>query len=119
MIQRHRSSGAAALLLGAALLLSRACSSPPPGREAYLESGCPRCHGADLSGTGQGPALRNLRAHWDRERLNAFLEAPDRFRRRSERLEQIARRYSTPMPAFVMGDSTRRRIAAYLLDRGR
>ncbi len=96
------------------LLVGAACGEDPEGREAYVESGCPRCHGSDLQGTRLGPSLNGLNAHWDREGLTAFLARPDSFRTSDQRLELVAQQFPSPMPTFVMPDTLRAQLVTYL-----
>ena len=92
-----------------------ACGDSTPGRSDYVQSGCPRCHGSDLSGNRLGPPLHGLDAFWDQAGLESFLAKPDSFRVSDDRLRIVAARNPTPMPTFVMPDSLRGSIAAYLL----
>jgi hypothetical protein len=103
--------------LGLVLILCffSSCSDGAPGRAAYQESGCPRCHGSDLRGTKLGPTLGNLKDRWNRPRLEEFLASPDRFRADDQRLARLAEKYSSPMPTFLMSDTLRTNLAAYLL----
>ena len=96
-----------------------ACTEGDPGRSVYKESGCPRCHASDLSGTRLGPPLNRVPSDWGRRELLAFLEAPDKVRIENTRLKQIAEKYPAPMPLFLMSDSTRAQLADYLLSASR
>ena len=104
--------GQAALFV---LLLFQCGPGEPQVREAYTNSGCPRCHGSDLAGTMQGPSLTNINRLWDRTSLSAFLANPDSFRMSSRRLNLVAEQYPAPMPQFVMPDTTREQIVDYLV----
>ena len=101
-------------LIGTFVLILASCDASPE-REAYVESGCPRCHGSDLSGTPMGPPLTDVRSSWDESGLRSFLHHPDSARVHSKRLSAIAEKYPAPMPAFVMSDSMRTLLATYLL----
>jgi hypothetical protein len=107
-------------LFGAALavvgFLTTACSESDPERAAFRDSGCPRCHGADFGGTKLGPPLTDLSNHWDTAGLKRFLALPDSVRAADKRLSRLAERYPSPMPTFVMSDSLRSTLAAYLLN---
>jgi cytochrome c553 len=67
----------------------------------YEEWGCGTCHGAGGAGSPQGPALKNLAAHWRRETLLRYLKDPAAARAGDERLKELAQRYHPiAMPAF-------------------
>ena len=96
------------------------CGGEDPGRVAYAESGCPRCHGSDLQGTRSGPPLTGLVAFWDdAKELEAFLTRPDSFRTRDSRLRLVAAQFPSPMPTFVMPDTLRAQMASYLISTAR
>lgn len=102
-----------AIFLG--LLLSLATCSGSPGRRAYLDSGCPRCHGTDRSGSATGPSLKDLKYIWTKEDLVRFLKGPAEFTASDPRLKALSERYGTKMPAFAMDEETRKALAEYLL----
>ncbi len=102
-----------ALLVGATFA-SVSCEDRP-GRAAYVDSGCPRCHAADLTGTRLGPPLTWVSFHWNESELRLFLTKPDSFRVHDERLRLVAEQYPAPMPIFVMTDSVRAHLVGYLL----
>ena len=93
-----------------------ACGDDDAGRQAYVASGCPRCHLSSLEGTALGPPLTGIREFWDQKSLEDFLLRPESFRKADPRLNRIAEKYTSRMPAFEMPDSIRSRIAAYLLN---
>lgn len=73
----------------------------------YEEWGCGTCHGANGAGSPQGPALKNLAAHWQREALLGYLKAPAAARAGDERLKKLSQRYyPITMPAFDSLDRT-------------
>ena len=83
-------------------------------RQAYLNAGCPRCHGSDRSGGPQGPPLKGLKANWTREEILLFLKDP--ARNRDARLKALSDRYNAQMPTFALAEETRRMLADYLLN---
>lgn len=99
-------------------LITCGCTASP-GRKVYLESGCARCHGGGLSGTQLGPSLKDLRQNWGKDELRKFLKSPNRYKKQNERLQRIAARFRVPMPAFSMDDSSRGRLADYLLEQSK
>lgn len=99
----------------ATALLLLACGDTSPGRRAYVDSGCARCHASDLSGTTLGPSLEGMDRFWDQATLRAFLADPDSFRTRDPRLRRVAEQYPAPMPTFMMPDTLRSQIARYLV----
>ncbi len=49
------------------------------GEQLMSNFGCIRCHGADLNGTPQGPALININTKFSRQELIAYLRNPEAF----------------------------------------
>jgi hypothetical protein len=50
-------------------------------RKLFVDEGCPMCHGEMGQGVEElGPALRELKPYWDRERLMSYIEDPESFR---------------------------------------
>lgn len=110
-----RWGGAAAAVLLA--LAAAGCSQPvSPGRQAYVNTGCVRCHGPALAGTAEGPPLQLLRQHWDEDSLVEYLKDPNAVMANDERLRRLAEQYPAPMPAYRMTDEDRRALAAFVLD---
>ena len=95
-------------------VLAGACEKEA-GRQAYVDSGCGRCHGSDLSGTRLGPRLTDLKANWNVETLEAYRARPEAVRGDHARLDSLARHFPAPMPQFVMADSVRKALVTYLL----
>jgi len=98
------------------LALSLLACSPSPGRDAYVSSGCSRCHGSALRGGQLGPSLERAAEDWSREQLRAFLKDPSRYQLSDDRLKEFAGRYPTPMPAFDLPDETVGALLSYLLN---
>jgi len=102
-------------VLGFLLFLTLATCSGSPGQRAYLDSGCPRCHGTDRSGSATGPSLKDLKYTWTKGDLVRFLKGPAEFTASDPRLRALSERYGTKMPAFAMDEETRKALAEYLL----
>ncbi|NNG26778.1 MAG: c-type cytochrome, partial [Ignavibacteriaceae bacterium] len=49
------------------------------GVQLFVNFGCTKCHGANLSGTANGPQLANLKEYWSRNTLIAYLRNPSSF----------------------------------------
>jgi mono/diheme cytochrome c family protein len=98
------------------LALVLAACSASEGRQAYLNAGCPRCHGPDRTGGAQGPPLKGLKADWTREDLRLFLKDPTAYTAKDPRLKALSERYATKMPAFALDEETRRALADFLLN---
>lgn len=78
---------------------------------------CQVCHGEKGEGAMMGPALDGLAEDWDVDALAAFLLDPPAALAESERLTELAGRYSMPMPepsGFTESDA--RVMARWLLE---
>jgi len=78
--------------------------------------GCVTCHGGDLSGTSNGPSLKNIKQYWSRDNLINYLRNPqanmngDRFTEYKKRFPNFL------MPSFGNIDVKKLgKIADYLL----
>lgn len=91
-----------------------ACTSDP-GRLAYVDTGCPLCHGSNLVGGRMGPDLTNLRQNWTPRELDTFLKNPSRYSLQVDRIRELAKRYPAPMPAFRISEEGRRHLVDYLM----
>ncbi len=49
------------------------------GVQLFVNFGCTKCHGENLSGTVNGPQLANLNEYWNRNTLIAYLRNPGSF----------------------------------------
>jgi hypothetical protein len=101
-------------VLASSLMIIEGCSSRD-GRDVYIGMGCPQCHGFQAEGLVQGPALKNLSDHWTRDELDSYLQNPTGYMSRSPRLQDIAKRYTSKMPAFTMGNENREKLVEFLL----
>jgi hypothetical protein len=63
-----------------------------------------------------GPALKDLKTHWERAQLAAFLADPNSFLKDDPRLAQQAAKYPQPMAALPnTGEAERLALADWLL----
>jgi len=108
-----------ALLLAAALplLAPRASAgSAPDGAALWRANECATCHGEKREGTENAPPLRELKRHWDVERLARYLADPPALIAQDERLTRLAERYELDMPDFsLLPQAERRALADWLL----
>lgn len=124
----QRSLVTAALGLGFGLLTACSDSKAPDsgasgvpaahaaGQQLFAAKGCTLCHGAEGLGSMMGPALKDLKTHWDRARLAAFLADPNSFLKDDARLAQQAAKYPQPMAALPnTGEAERLALADWLL----
>lgn len=88
------------------------------GAELFGVFGCVDCHGTDLKGTVNGPALRNLNEHWGRQKLISYLRNPGSFMG-ADRFKEYRKKYPGKiMPGFGNKDvKDLGKIADYLLGR--
>lgn len=101
---------------GCALNLVLAGCSKPPGYHVFVAAGCVRCHGANRAGTPEGPPLKGLRHTWTADQIVEYLADPAAYVQKEPRLQELVKRYKTPMPSFVtLDEPTRRQLAEYLL----
>ena len=86
--------------------------------ELIANFGCSNCHCADLNGTNQGPALKDISQKFGRGELIAYLRNPNSFMG-SDRFQKYREQYpSVVMPNFGNKDvKDLGKIADYLLDR--
>ncbi len=87
------------------------------GAQLYREFGCGACHGEQVEGSGRGPELRGLSAHWQSATLATYLRDPAAARVSDERLRLLSQRYfPLSMPAFEdLQEAHCRALADYLL----
>ncbi|MCH7515891.1 MAG: cytochrome c, partial [Bacteroidetes bacterium] len=80
--------------------------------------GCTNCHGVDLNGTKQGPALKDISQKFGRRELIAYLRNPNSFMG-SERFLKYREQFPRViMPNFGNKDvKDLGKITDYLLDR--
>jgi mono/diheme cytochrome c family protein len=87
-------------------------------KEMIVNFGCVNCHGQELQGTIQGPALKNLSQYYSRKDLISYLRNPQSFMS-SARL----REYREQFPNVMMPNFSNKNIkdlgklADYLLGR--
>jgi cytochrome c553 len=86
--------------------------------ELITNFGCASCHGEDLNGTKQGPALKNINEKFARGELIAYLRNPNSFMG-SERFKKYREQFpGVVMPNFGNKDvKDLGKIADYLLER--
>jgi len=86
--------------------------------ELIANFGCTTCHGLDLNGTRQGPALKDISQKFGRGELIAYLRNPNSFTG-SERFQK----YREQFPGVIMPNYGNKdvkdlgRITDYLLER--
>lgn len=85
------------------------------GARLYAQSLCVQCHGPAGEGTAQGPALRDLREHWDETELAKFLANPPAYMYGSPRLRALSVQYGEIMPPLPLAEASLELLAAYLL----
>lgn len=87
------------------------------GERLYREFGCAACHGEKGKGSGRGPALHGLSAHWQTETLAAYLRDPAAARAGDDRLRKLGQGYlPLAMPTFEdLRPEQSRALADYLL----
>jgi len=85
------------------------------GRDVYINMGCPQCHGLNGEGLVQGPSLKNLSRHWTKAELISYVENPSEVVAVNPRLQDLAKRYVTRMPSFMINPEAKRQLADYLL----
>lgn len=80
--------------------------------------GCVNCHGQDLNGTSQGPALVQISQKFSREELIAYLRNPNSFQS-GKRFQEYRKQYpNVIMPNFGNKDvKSLGKITDYLLKR--
>lgn len=72
--------------------------------ELLNKLGCTSCHGANLAGASNGPALSGLKSVWTRENLISYLRNPSSFMD-SDRFKEFRQKYpNNMMPAFNNAD---------------
>ena len=81
------------------------------------KGGCAVCHGKEGEGNSLlGPALSGLGELWSTESLAEFLANPGAAMVGNSRLQDLASRYSSPMPAAsALSAEERRMLAAWVL----
>jgi len=86
------------------------------GDKLFQSFGCIRCHGTNLAGTNQGPALVGLKEYWSRDNLLNYLRNPNSYMG-SDRFKVYREKYPTGiMPSFGNKDvKDLGKIADYLL----
>jgi mono/diheme cytochrome c family protein len=87
------------------------------GRAVYAAQTCGTCHGQSRQGSNTAPPLRDLAANWNEETLVAYLRDPLSARAGNPRLEELARRWTSEMPATQFTDGAKlRSLVRYLLE---
>jgi mono/diheme cytochrome c family protein len=87
--------------------------APPSGEELYNDRGaaaCVLCHAADGSGTLLGVDLRDKGAHWDEQKLKAYIADPKAYAANNGHIEHVR----MPQPPS-MSDRDRATLARYTL----
>ena len=86
--------------------------------EMIVNFGCVNCHGQELQGTMQGPALKNLSQYYSRKDLISYLRNPQSFMS-SARLREFREQFpNVMMPNFSNKNiKDLGKLADYLLGR--
>jgi hypothetical protein len=88
------------------------------GEELITSFGCTNCHGANLNGTNQGPALMDISQKFGRGELIAYLRNPNSFMGSDRFLKYREQFPGVVMPNFGNKDvKDLGKIADYLLER--
>ncbi len=108
-------------LVSAALLISCGKSSVEkassmPGRAVFEKYNCGLCHGANGEGKPNAPALRDLKANWQKANLIEYLKHPTEYAKTDERLKASGSEFPTMMPDYdYVSDGDLSILADYLL----
>jgi cytochrome c2 len=71
------------------------------GYTVFKARACQTCHGPEATGSRMGPSLAEVRLHYDRASLAAYLADPNAFIENDERLLEMQSRYPRiEMPAY-------------------
>lgn len=84
------------------------------GMEAYQNSGCVKCHGAEMQGGAMAPPLKDLALYWEMAQLEAYLADPAAYAEKDTRLAEQAGKYAMMMPS-VPDEAVRKQLAEWLL----
>ncbi|MFT7486244.1 MAG: cytochrome c553 [Candidatus Paceibacteria bacterium] len=103
------------------LLLGSCGDSAAPGPDTqqslFRRELCASCHGHKREGSWMGPPLTGLAEHWQAADLAEFIRDPVPFTDDDPRLNELSRKFRTPMaPHKVMGLADRLRLAEWLLE---
>ncbi len=84
--------------------------------ELMASLGCTTCHGADLTGTKNGPGLKNVKPFWTKDNLINYLRNPA-ANMKGKRFDEYKKRFPNfLMPPFGNVDVNKLgKIADYLL----
>lgn len=93
-------------------------SEDADGTALVKQIGCISCHGDNLQGTNIGPALANIKQHWNRDALINYFRNPSAYSN-SARFDQYREQFKNiVMPSFNNIDVKQLgKIADYLLTR--
>lgn len=81
---------------------------------ALFRHSCMICHGSDGRATSGGaPSYRGVRKDWDAEKLLAYIDDPDGYKR-ANRPPRLGKRYMPPVDRFMPEDA-RRRLVEHVL----
>ncbi len=88
------------------------------GLSIYKSAGCASCHGEQLAGTGDGPALFKLSEKWSKKELINFLRNPSDFSK-DDRIVKYKEKFGNSfMPSFNTIDAKKLgKLAEYLLSK--
>lgn len=108
-------------LLCAVLLVSCGNSSNEktntmPGRAVFEKYNCGLCHGENGEGKPNAPALRDLKANWQKANLIEYLKHPTEYAKNDERLKTKGTDFPTMMPDYdYISDGDLSILADYLM----
>ncbi len=88
------------------------------GEQIYADLNCASCHGGDLQGTNQAPALLNLGKNWTKTELINYLRNPESFGS-DERIKKFKEQFGNSFMPDFDGVETKRLgiLAEYLLSK--
>ncbi len=88
------------------------------GEKIYADLQCANCHGENLQGTEQAPALLKLAENWTKTELINYLRNPEEFGN-TERITELHKKYSNSiMPSFNNVDTKKLgKLAEFLLEK--
>lgn len=80
----------------------------------FKASNCILCHKEDMSGSGLGPALKNIASEWNREELLKYVRDASKYDDSGKRLSHDPK-YTMVMPPFPGSDADLDALVNWLL----
>ena len=82
--------------------------------EVFKASNCVMCHKEDMTGSGLGPALKNIAAEWNRDELLKYVKDASKYEDSGKRLSHDPK-YVMVMPPFPGSDADLEKLVDWLL----